>query len=88
MKRGIIMKRSVSSLGLLRAGRKIAVLALIGSTALAASNATATAHSRAAGNPPALVACHMAGVALFTAAVANLWLTTSLRTPADRRPPQ
>lgn len=28
------------------------------------------------GNPPALVAVHMAGTALFTAAVAHLWLTS------------
>jgi hypothetical protein len=46
------MKRSVSSLGLLRAGRKVAVLALVGSAVLAAP---AMAYSRAAGNPPALV---------------------------------
>lgn len=38
------------------------------------------------GNPPALVAVHMAGTALFTAAVAHLWLTAAPRTvPAAER---
>ena len=31
------------------------------------------------GNPPALVAVHMAGTAAFTAAAAHLWLMTPLR---------
>lgn len=36
------------------------------------------------GNPPALVAVHMLGTALFTAAVAHLWLVAPLRQrPAD-----